>query len=83
VRTTDVVEYEVGDVIVYKPLGGPSFRTCRVIERHANIEDTGRAGFDAVELDPLTYEVRRDQFRRDREQHVWGYDEHIVEVVER
>lgn len=64
---TNTMNYEVGDIIVYRPRGGTGYRQAVVIARDPDIKN-GRPGFDAEALPP------------DGTFFVWGYDEDIVEV---
>ncbi len=59
------MEYEAGDVIVYRPFGG-GLRRVRVEERLADVK-RGRPGFDGVVVSGP-----------EKGQPVWGYDDQIV-----
>lgn len=64
-------EYEVGDVVEYRPFGG-GLRAVRVCDKDSDIKN-GRPGFDGYLLDE-----EGDEFK---EATVWGYDEQIVRVL--
>ena len=59
------MDYEAGDVIVYRPFGG-GLRRVRVEERLADVKK-GRPGFDGVVVSGP-----------EKGQAVWGYDDQIV-----
>ena len=61
------MDYEAGDVIVYRTFGG-GLRRVRVVERLADVKH-GRPGFDGTVVSGP--EKGRD---------VWGYDHQIVDL---